>query len=164
MSRPLIVGAGSPLVDLLLEENDSFLELMGSEKGGMTLVENHVIEKAVKSTRSSVDIVPGGSTCNTLVGIGKLDTRTEATIVDREKFFEHLRGVSSEGFALDLEECEPGLCCVAAPIYDASGVAVAALSISGPAFRLTEEGLQQRYAPAVVGAAERLSRQLGFGR
>jgi len=75
MTEPLIVGAGSPLVDLLVEEKDDFVQRLGSEKGGMIFVESDVIEKAVESTDSPVSYVPGGSTCNTLVGIGRLGAR-----------------------------------------------------------------------------------------
>lgn len=91
-----------------------------------------------------------------------LCARTGSTIIDRDKLFEHLRSVASAGFALDLEECEPGLCCAAAPVYDASGRMLAALSISGPAFRLGEEHLLRCVVPAVTGAAEALSRELGY--
>ena len=76
-------------------------------------------------------------------------------IVDRDKFFEHLRTVAGVGYALDLEECEPGLCCAAAPVHDAAGRMIAALSISGPAFRLGEERLLRGVVPAVIGAARR---------
>ena len=91
-----------------------------------------------------------------------LVARTPTTIVDRDKFFEHLRTVAGAGFALDLEECEPGLCCAAAPVHDASGRMIAALSVSGPAFRLGEERLLRSVVPAVIGAAETLSRELGY--
>jgi DNA-binding IclR family transcriptional regulator len=91
-----------------------------------------------------------------------LVARTASTIVDRDKLFEHLRMVAGAGFALDLEECEPGLCCAAAPVHDAAGRMVAALSISGPAFRLGEERLLRCAVPAVTGAAEALSRDQGY--
>jgi DNA-binding IclR family transcriptional regulator len=91
-----------------------------------------------------------------------LAARTASTIVDRDKLFEHLRAVAGAGFALDLEECEPGLCCAAAPVHDAAGRMVAALSVSGPAFRLGEERLLRYAVPAVTGAAEALSRELGY--
>ncbi len=87
---------------------------------------------------------------------------TEATIVDRDKFFEHLRTVAVRGFALDLEECSTGLACAAAPIFDSEGEVVAALSVSGPAFRLSEQRLIEDIVPAAVAAAERLSRELGY--
>jgi IclR family KDG regulon transcriptional repressor len=91
-----------------------------------------------------------------------LATRTPRTLVDRDKLLEHLHGVAAQGFALDVEECERGLCCAAAPVYDATGRLVAAVSISGPAFRLPEEALQRTAAPAVLAAAHHLSRQLGY--
>ena len=97
-----------------------------------------------------------------LSAAGGLGARTASTIVDRDKLFEHLRAVASAGFALDREECEPGLCCAAAPVHDAGGRMVAAISISGPAFRLGEEGLLRSAVPAVTGAAEALSRELGY--
>jgi IclR family KDG regulon transcriptional repressor len=88
--------------------------------------------------------------------------RTEATIDDGHKFFEHLRTVAVRGFALDMGECQEGLWCAAAPVFDLSGRAVAALSISGAEFRLTEERLIGELVPLVVEGAEGLSRELGF--
>ena len=97
-----------------------------------------------------------------VVAGGRLPKLTPTTLDDPTKFFEHLRGVSVDGFALDLEECEPGVRCAAAPVFDAEGRLVAALSISGPAFRLEEPRLLDEVAPLVVAAAERLSKELGF--
>jgi IclR family KDG regulon transcriptional repressor len=96
------------------------------------------------------------------VAKGGLKSRTSSTIVDRDKFFEHLRGIAAEGLAIDGEECEEGLACVAVPVYDASGRAVAALSASGPAFRFADESLRGSIAPAMTQAAKTLSTQLGF--
>ncbi len=94
---------------------------------------------------------------------GELAARTSATITDPHKLFEELRTVGVRGFALDLEECEDGLCCAAAPVYDTQGRVVAAVSVSGPQFRLTEDRLLTEVAPQVVAAGERLSRELGYG-
>ena len=93
---------------------------------------------------------------------GGLAARTPRTLVDRDKLLEHLHGVFAQGFAVDVEECERGLCCAAAPVFDASGRLVGAVSISGPAFRLPEDALQRVAVPAVLAAAQQLSRQLGF--
>ena len=68
----LIVGVGSALVDILCNENDAFLEQTGAAKGGMTLVEKEFIEHTLSLTTARPLIVPGGSSCNTTVGIGKL--------------------------------------------------------------------------------------------
>jgi DNA-binding IclR family transcriptional regulator len=95
------------------------------------------------------------------VSRGLLDAFEERTLVDREKLFEHLRTVAVQGFALDLEEYETGLCCAAAPIQDGVGRVRAALSLSGPACRLTEERLLDEVVPAVTEAAQGLGRALG---
>ena len=88
-----------------------------------------------------------------------LERRTSATLVELQKLFDELRTVSGAGFALDLGECEDGLHCVAAPVRDASGMTVAAISISGPASRLPAEKLHSQLAAQVVAAADRLSRE-----
>ncbi len=88
--------------------------------------------------------------------------RTRATIVDPAKLFEHVRTVAGQGYALDVEECEEGLSCAAAPVYDRTGLAVAALSVSGPSFRLGTDELLRNIIPKVTASADRLSRELGY--
>ncbi|MGB5156613.1 adenosine kinase [Desulfobacterium sp. N47] len=68
----LVVGIGSALVDILALENDEFIEKAGAIKGGMTLVDDEVIENTLSRITKKPSIVPGGSACNTIVGIGKL--------------------------------------------------------------------------------------------
>jgi sugar/nucleoside kinase (ribokinase family) len=72
MKKKLIVGIGSALVDILALENDEFLDRLGVRKGGMTLVEDAVIESTLSMATKKTRVVPGGSACNTVVGIGKL--------------------------------------------------------------------------------------------
>jgi DNA-binding IclR family transcriptional regulator len=87
--------------------------------------------------------------------------RTEKTIVETEKLAQEFERVGRQGLALDIEECEMGMCCAAAPVYDASGQLVGALSISGPASRLTRDALQSESGRWVMSAAEQLSLALG---
>ena len=70
--RQLIVGIGSALVDILIHEDDEFLEKTGAVKGGMTLVENTWIERTLAKGSGTATIVAGGSACNTIVGVGQL--------------------------------------------------------------------------------------------
>jgi DNA-binding IclR family transcriptional regulator len=91
-----------------------------------------------------------------------LPARTPETITDRDKFLDHIRQVAGHGFAVDLEECEHGLSCVAAPVLDPNGHAIAALSVSVPSFRVEREELHQRVLPHVVEAAAELSRRMGY--
>jgi len=71
-NRQLIVGIGSALVDILIHEKDEFLKKTGAVKGGMTLVDKETIERFLALSSDNACIVPGGSACNTIVGIGKL--------------------------------------------------------------------------------------------
>ncbi len=68
-----ITGIGAALIDLLVNEKDEFLEEIGKEKGGMTLVENNQeIENILSKTSNKPQIVPGGAACNTILGVAKL--------------------------------------------------------------------------------------------
>lgn len=91
-----------------------------------------------------------------------LQPRTQATIVDSQKLLDELGSVSAQGFAIDNEECEPGMSCVAAPVYDTLGRAIAALSVSGPASRLSSESMHGDVGRSVLASASRLSQELGF--
>jgi DNA-binding IclR family transcriptional regulator len=85
---------------------------------------------------------------------------TENTITDREHLLRELASIREKGLSLDDEEYEVGLRCVAAPVLDNRGRVVAAVSISGPAQRLSTEALD-RFAVYVKEAAHGVSRNLG---
>jgi sugar/nucleoside kinase (ribokinase family) len=70
--RRVIVGVGSALVDILAQESDEFLANTGAVKGGMVYVDNAHIDKTLSMASSTPAIVPGGSACNTAVGVGQL--------------------------------------------------------------------------------------------
>lgn len=70
--RKTIVAIGSALVDMLARENDDFVKQTGSPKGSMTLVEKDFIERTLTMVGGEPEIVPGGSACNTAMGVGKL--------------------------------------------------------------------------------------------
>ena len=74
--KRLIVGVGSALVDILIHENDAFLDQTGAVKGGMTYVDQEFIDPLVAQASSPPTQVPGGSACNTSVGIGRLGGST----------------------------------------------------------------------------------------
>jgi sugar/nucleoside kinase (ribokinase family) len=72
LSGQFIVCVGAALVDILIREKDHFLEKTGATKGGMTLVEKSFIEQTMARASSSPAIVPGGSACNTAIGVARL--------------------------------------------------------------------------------------------
>ncbi len=88
--------------------------------------------------------------------------RTENTITDIARLKEHLKMVRNQGYAMDDEENEKGVRCVGAPIYDEAGNAVAAISISGPAFRITKKVAQEILKKEVMETALKISQRLGY--
>jgi len=66
-----ILGIGAALVDVLANVSDQWIAEQGVQKGGMNRVEWPQMEKFLSSLKDPVR-VPGGSTCNTMVGISKL--------------------------------------------------------------------------------------------
>lgn len=95
---------------------------------------------------------------------GRLEARTPSAISDPGRLRDHLAEVAARGYATDQEECEVGLCCAAAPVFDAAGRVVAGVSVSGPSLRLDSDILVRKVVPLVVGVADRLSHALGFQR
>lgn len=86
---------------------------------------------------------------------------TPHTIGERASLWSALRRVQAQGFAIDDEECSLGLRCVAAPILDHRGSAVAAVSVSGPSQRVPHPILS-KLAGAVQAAAQEISHRLGY--
>ncbi len=68
----MVVGVGSALIDILAHEDDAFLQKTVAVKGGMTYVDKTVIDDTVAMATGMPKMVPGGSACNTMVGIGRL--------------------------------------------------------------------------------------------
>ena len=91
----------------------------------------------------------------------ELQRFTPATITDPEVLQQHLDRVVDEGWGSTAEEYEVGLNAVAAPVRSADGDVIAALSVSGPSFRMESEDFP-RLARRVVSGADELSRRLGF--
>ncbi len=92
-------------------------------------------------------------------GLGK---RTENTIIDPAQLREHLKNVRAQGYAIDDEENEKGIRCVAAPIHNEGGKVVAAISISGPAFRVTKKTIHERLKKELIETALKIAQRLGF--
>jgi IclR family transcriptional regulator, acetate operon repressor len=92
---------------------------------------------------------------------GSFEPRTDRTILDRDVLRRQLTEVLAKGFAQTIEELEEGLNAVAAPVRRGDGEIVAALSVSGPAFRLPPIEVP-RVALMTRDAAEAISRRLGF--
>lgn len=92
-------------------------------------------------------------------GLPKL---TKNTIVDRDQLLAHLEQVKAQGYAVDNEENEEGIKCVAAPIRNDRKEVIAAISVSAPSIRMTEERIEKELKSEVMKTANEISKKLGF--
>ncbi len=85
---------------------------------------------------------------------------TAQTITDIQALKEHLQSIRAQGYALDQEEFESGLTCVAAPIVNHRGAVIAAVSLSGPSNRMDSDKLRP-----VIEDLQQTARRIsaGFG-
>jgi IclR family transcriptional regulator, KDG regulon repressor len=91
-----------------------------------------------------------------------LPRHTTTTITALNDLLKELEAVRETGYSVDREEWEEGLRCIACPIRDYTRKVIGAISVSGPAHRLTDDRIQEVLAPEVVRASKELSRLLGF--
>jgi len=86
---------------------------------------------------------------------------TDYTICDQNTLLENIKRVRISGYAEDFEELEIGLTCVAAPIFNHTGKAFAAISISGPTSRMQEE-IRNEMGKSLVEITQEISKMLGY--
>lgn len=86
---------------------------------------------------------------------------TQKTICSKDELKKTLEQVRLEGYAVDDEEHEEGVYCVAAPIRDSYGETVAAMSVSTPLFRLDKSKLEELYSK-VRSSCDEISKALGY--
>lgn len=89
-----------------------------------------------------------------------LPARTSHTITDPALFYEELRKIRKQRFSFDDMENEEGIRCIAAPIFDASGNPVAAVSISSWIIAMTTERVQTFVTP-LLETTDAISARLG---
>ena len=90
-----------------------------------------------------------------------LEALTEHTVTDRKAIQAQLQEVQDTGYGYIVEELEVGMNAVGAPIRAADGTVIAAVAVSGPAFRLPAESVPET-GELVKKAAAQISRSLGF--
>jgi len=84
---------------------------------------------------------------------------TPHTITDESELEQALAKIRKQGYAYDLEEILPDLCCVGAPIHDYTGHVIAAISMSLPAYRFQRS--QTEFRKAIMRAGKMVSERLG---
>jgi len=91
----------------------------------------------------------------------RLEACTPNTITDPERLLEELERTVQRGYALDDEEVELGVRCVASPVLLPSGTALAAVTVSAPAFRAPIERLLT-FVPLLQRTVADIGRSLGL--
>lgn len=90
-----------------------------------------------------------------------LESFTDQTVVEPGILQEQLREIRETGYGYTIEELEVGMNAVGAPIHAADGEVVAAVGVSGPAFRLPADSIPEM-GEIVTKAAGEISQRLGF--
>ena len=93
----------------------------------------------------------------------KIVKYTDYTITDFQELKKELEDIRQKGYAVDNEENEMGVRCIGVPIFNRHGKVEAAISISGPAIRVTESKISN-FSIKVMNTASLISRELGFIR
>lgn len=87
---------------------------------------------------------------------------TPNSITDKDTFLKELAIIRERGYALDLQENEPGVCCVALPIRDHTGEVVAAISSSTATSSFSESELEE-IVDSIKTTTNKISEKLGYG-
>ncbi|MBO8127516.1 MAG: IclR family transcriptional regulator [Firmicutes bacterium] len=86
---------------------------------------------------------------------------TSTTITDPEALRRHLATIRERGYAIDDEEHEIGIRCIGVPVRNHARKVIAAISVAGPAVRITRERLEE-IKPLVIEIGHEISHALGY--
>lgn len=143
---------------------DDSMILVHQERSQATVAVTHLAKKRFPIHCSSVGKAYSAfledSELESLLSRIKITPLTPRSIVSNEELKLHLRRVRERGYAVDDEETELGMRCLAAPVFGPEDKVFASLGISGPSTRLSL-GRIQELAPFIVAIANRLSVALG---
>jgi IclR family acetate operon transcriptional repressor len=174
LRRTSLVERARPIMRELMEATGETANL-GIERDGMVLflgqVETHATIRAF--------FPPGTASAMHASGIGKallcrmddkrqrqvlaasqLEQYTPFTLTDPEAMIADLHAAKARGYAVDGEERNIGMRCIAAPVFNVFGEVVAGISVSGPTTRIAEDRIEA-LAAHVMDAAARLTRAIG---
>ena len=96
-----------------------------------------------------------------LLAMHELRKYTDNTLTDLDELEADLTLSRERGYALDRQENEPGIHCVAAPVFSGEGDVVGAFSVTAPVARIDNDTLLS-FVPALLKATTSTSHQLGW--
>lgn len=174
LKRTSLVERARPILRHLMERTGETANL-GVEQNGHVLfvsqVETHASIRAFfppgtlsrlhasgigKALMAQMD----GPRVDRLLNAAPMEQFTEFTLTDHAALKADLLNSRVRGYALDGEERNLGMRCIASPVFDMHGEAVAGISVSGPTSRVGETQIAE-FGEAVVAAAQELTAAIG---
>ncbi|MEO8851557.1 MAG: IclR family transcriptional regulator [Allobranchiibius sp.] len=171
-SRLDLVRQARPVMDALARELDETINIAVLRQGFVVNVGQSIGRSAIAAHNWIGELTPPHATSSGKVLLAALTPSerrkitkqlhrfTERTITTRAALEEDLRAVKRDGYSSSSEELEIGLHAVAAPIRDHTGNVVAALSVSGPSYRFSEDRTAEVLA-AVRRGTDSVNTRLG---
>ncbi|WP_415919302.1 HTH-type transcriptional regulator BhcR [Tateyamaria sp. SN6-1] len=174
LRRTSLVERARPILRKLMEATGETANL-GVEKGGMVLflsqVETHESIRAFfpPGTLSQMHASGIGKALLAQMDADRFDRWykdhppvrfTKHTLLERDALAAALADVRARGFAIDGEEKNIGMRCIAAPVFDVNREPVAGISVSGPTSRVQPDAID-RLSRAVIDAAHALTEAIG---
>ena len=173
--RTNVISAAEPHLAALRDETSETVHLGGYDDGEVVYLAQKastesVVIRARVGQRRPVHCTAMGKTLlafgprewlEDLIAGGRLEAMTPNTITEKDELVDHLTRVRRLGYSVDDEEVTQGIRCVSVPVRDHTGLAVASISVSGPAFRIPRERLDQ-LAQQVRRTANAVSAELGY--
>lgn len=180
-SRALAVGStrasgidvreiARPLIEELGRATDENIHLSSPDGDSMVLIERVASTRSVQTVARVGDRVPMYLTASGWAFLSRLPIEEArsllpapeapgAAVVDTADFFEHLKEAASQGYAVNPGRWRPDVAAIGAAIVNGSGRPVAAVSISMPSYRLSDD-LAARYGELVRAATARISAEM----
>lgn len=172
--RIKVVEVGRPMLRALMEQTGETANLAVADDGDVVFVSQVETHEPIRAFHR-----PGTRAHMHASGIGKallahlnseelqkwmrrkgLVSYTANTITDPDQLHREMQMIRERGWAIDSEERTLGMRCVAAPIYNEFGEAIAGISVSGPTVRLPDSAMTE-YGVLVRRAAEDITRSIG---
>lgn len=124
----------------------------------------HIGKKAPIHTTGSGKVLLAGMTDLQVERLAErrgLERFTPNTITEVPVLLSELGKIRKKGYALDDEECEVGIRCASAPLYDYTDQLVAAISVFGSIDALHDQRITQEVVPALLEASRQISERMG---
>ncbi|GAB4228239.1 MAG: IclR family transcriptional regulator [Methyloligellaceae bacterium] len=169
-----LVGIGRSIMRELMENSGESVNLAIEDNGDVVFISQVESHHAIRAfhrpgSRGALHASSAGkaflatcsnSTVRKMLHKTGMERFTDKTLVEPERLFEELETIRERGWAVDDEERTPGMRCIASPIYNEYGEAIACVSVSGPTVRMSDERLGE-LGPMVRRAAEKITRSIG---